>query len=182
MDTNHITQAVSIADALLMQYDQILARMDGVDGSGETAAASFSNLIGEANQVYGGIWEHLDMAAEALKQAGHEVHRYPQLRTEHGGLGILDSDSATQVALGASLVIGGLATKTTVAAKANTAGAAHAADASELFKSKLPQVDWAALRQEAEAPTEDLSPGVVRYFPYIAGAAIVTVIALLALS
>ena len=156
MNIDRIAQAVLIADDLLAQYNVLIEQMGDVD-DGATMADQFSNLIGEANQVYAGVWEQLDEAAAAFVAAGRGLPSYAQLRAEHGHLGIVDSSSQTGLALGASLLSGGVATQTSVAATANSVGAGHAADISVLFKAKLPEFDWEAARRAADAPSEDLT-------------------------
>ncbi|MCP4449728.1 MAG: hypothetical protein GY811_31015 [Myxococcales bacterium] len=181
MNTPALTQAISISGSLLKNYHDVIRRIENFKVSGPTAEDAFSTLIGEANRVYVGVWEHLDSAAANFKAAGHEVPEYLQLRATHGHLGILDSESKSQVSVAGSLAIGGLATRTTVDALPNTVGAGHAADFLQQFKQRLPDVDWMAIQREADAPVDDLSPSLTRYWPLAVGVGVV-IVAYLALT
>jgi len=180
MSFDRIAQPILIADDLLAQYRAIVARMHAVPKDANMAD-SFSNMIGEANQVYTGVWEHLDEAAVGLDGAGRGVSRYAQMRAEHGHLGILDSGSSTAVALGASLVRGGLVTQTSVSAKPNHAGAEAAAELLALFKSNLPEFDWEGARRAAEAPPEDISSSTGKYLGMAVALAVAALVAYLIL-
>ncbi len=164
MNELRATNSIATAEILLSQFLGIVRNLEDSGGSwgnagaerfGETTASDFSNLIGEANQVYAGLWEQLDVASEELNESGTSADSYMALRREFGRIGILDSDSTTQFSVAASLVAGGIVTKNSTAVDPNTEGIQHAEEVIEGFKASLPDVDWNALESESERWAEE---------------------------
>jgi hypothetical protein len=150
-------RSVRVAVALADRFTELLKGPQTVSSRKQSGAlvgfsgdqTGLSLRIGEAQQIYPEIWQHLDEARAAFAARNVDVSGYDAIRAEEGkGLGAAVDIKATRQGFGTHAF-----DEQVKSANFNRAGLARARRAVEVLMQATPEIDWAGIaRAEAEDP------------------------------
>ena len=157
MNVDPAVRSVRVAVALSDRFAELLEGPQTVSSRKQSGAlvgfsgdqTGLSLRIGEAQQLYPEIWQHLDEARTAFAARGIDVGAYDAIRAEEGnGLGAAVDIVEARHGFGTHAV-----DEQVKSANFNRAGLARAKQAVDALMKATPEIDWAGIaRAEAEDP------------------------------
>jgi hypothetical protein len=151
-----VRQAVNIARGLIDQYRDVIKLLEKLSlraTNDAGAAAEYSVRRGEAERLYGAIWEHLETAAAATAHMERSRAAYDAIRSEPGldvTSALVDRGARATQTLGGEHVIMGSGTL-----DENVVGIDAARRAINALMAVWPEVDWTP---PPPTPDVDLRP------------------------
>ncbi|MEO8702984.1 MAG: hypothetical protein ABI867_23260 [Kofleriaceae bacterium] len=136
-------QSIRIASTLADRFGVLL-------GTGDSSTEQLELAIGEAQQIYPEIWNHLEDARTELIALGRDVTHYDAARREvRTMLGVTNIDSDLRFDV-ADFALGGFGITQTKVARFNVRGYQIARAAVRALMMAMPEIDWNAIAR-AEA-------------------------------